>query len=742
MVDQIFSVSQLVETDPRYEGFKQKLAGAEIDSDEYIKRLIQESPLNSYPDYNAFVEKQGVALEGTQEDGYSPIYRNALSPNRLVTCLNERLLTLYDHFMFAVKMWPKNECLGKRPYDPVTQTWADHYEFQTYEKVAERIHHIGSGLMSLVNTKRDKPLTSNDFIVAILSHNMEEWVLSDLACQAFGLANTALYDTLGPEASEYIMNLTESPVLMFAKKNLYKVIDILPRLKQINTLVCIEDLDGNDLKLLNDSLLSLKTNSVGEKISLYSLSQVENIGRLNEIPVIPSRPDDIFTISFTSGTTGVPKGVVTTQKQLVAAFVLVLGSFKIPNHKRDEQLRYMCFLPLAHILQRQVTVYCLSRGIGLGFLHKPDPSIMVEDMKILKADFAALVPRILTRFEAGIKGSLEKTSIQNTLVTNFLDAKQARLTTKGGPDKSLMNCLVFQRVLVDKIRDSLGLNNCDFIVTGSAPISPDTLLFLRSALDMGMRQGYGLTESFGGAAVSEPCEKDPGSCGAVACTVECRLKSVPEMGYDAKALKGEIQLRGPQIFHSYYKRPEETRKVVDSNGWFSTGDIASIDSIGRITIIDRVKNFFKLSQGEYIAPEKVESLYSSASPQITQILVHGDSLQSYLVGVVGIDVRLVKRALVGDHPELKRLSDSHFIEAMNKNKFLRRDFLMLINKNAQHLQGFEKLHNVYVDIEPIKIEDDTMTPTLKIKRLNATKHFRKTFDDLYEEGSLIRMDKL
>lgn len=736
------SVSHLVETDSRYEGLKQKLIGLEQGSDEYIKRLIFECPLSLHPDFKAYLERQGVAIEGTKREGYSAVYRSSLSPNSLITCLDEKLQTLYDHFMFSVRMWPKNECLGKRPYDPATKTWAERYEFQNYEQVAKRIHNIGSGFLSLVNVKRGKRLGSNDFIVAILSHNMEQWVLSDLACQAYGLTNTALYESLGPETSEYIMNLTESPLLIFAKQNMYKVIELLPKLKYMNTLVCMEELDEKELKLLNDSILPIKVNSLGEKISLFSLQQVEDAGRLNEIPISPPKSDDVYTISFTSGTTGIPKGVVTTQRQLTAGVAFVFATSKIPKHKRAAQLRYMCFLPLAHILQRMLTVYSLSRGIGIGFLHKPDPLVMVEDMRLLKADFATLVPRILTRFEAGIKSSLEKSSLQNSVATNFLDAKQHRLLENGGPDKSLLNTYVFHRVLIEKIRDSLGMNNCDFIIMGSAPISPETLIFLRSALDMGMRQGYGMTEAFGGIAVSESYEKDPGTCGPISSSVECRLRSVPEMGYDANDLKGEIQVRGAQVFQAYFKRPDETAKVIDSEGWFSTGDIGSIDSVGRISIIDRVKNFFKLSQGEYIAPEKVESLYSASSPQLTQIFVHGDSLQSYLVGIVGIDVQKTRRHLASNFPEVGHMNDKRFVEAMNKSKDLRKCFLSMINKNTPHLQGFEKLHNIYVDIDPFKVEDDTMTPTLKIKRLNATKHFKSEFSELYEEGSLIKVDKL
>lgn len=738
-----YSLSELVETDPRYKELRARVSGYEKGSDEYLKQLIDECPLNSYPDYKQFLKKQAVPLEGSEEKGYSAVYRSSLSPDHLFTCFDKRLSTLYEHFLFACKLWPKNDCLGHRRYDPIAEKFEDYYHFQSYEEVEKISRHVGSGIMSLVNTKRGKALNSNDFIVSILSHNNPEWIITDLACQAYSLTNTALYETLGPETSEYIMNLTESPVLVFAKSNLYKVINILPHLKYVNTLVCMEDLDDSELHLINSSLLPMTKNSRGESISVHCLCQVEHIGVLNEIPVIPPTPDSLYTISFTSGTTGTPKGVELTHMHAASGIAFTFSTLKIPNSKKGQQLHDLCFLPLAHIFQRMIVAFGLSMGVGLGFLHIPDPAVLVEDMKILKPDMISLVPRVLTRLEAGIKNSLDKSNLQNNVANNILGAKQARLTAKGGPDRSLVNYLIFHRVLIDKIRDSLGFKKVAFVITGSAPISSDTLLFLRSALDIGMRQGYGLTETFAGFCLSEPYEKDPGSCGAIGVTVECRLKSVPEMGYCAeKDLKGELQVRGPQVFKRYFKRPEETSKAIDENGWFSTGDVAQIDSKGRLRVIDRVKNFFKLAQGEYIAPEKIENLYLSSCPLITQIFVYGDSFKTFLVGIVGIDVDGVKNALSSKHPEMKRISGSKLVECLNTDRGLKKEFLISVNRYIHNLQGFEKLHNIHVAIEPLKVEDDVVTPTLKIKRGKATKHFKILLDELYRDGSIIKKEKL
>ncbi|CAI4059862.1 hypothetical protein N7582_001477 [Saccharomyces uvarum] len=739
-----YALTDLIESDPRFEGLKIKLAGYRKGSDEYFHELYSQLPLTSWPNYKKYLKKQAAATPNSDNKaGFSRIYRSSLSPEHLVSCVDKRLKTAYDHFMFSVRNWPQRDCLGSRPFHEATGTWEETYRFESYSTVSKRCHYIGSGILSLVNTKKKRQLDTNDFTVAILSHNNPEWILTDLACQAYSLTNTALYETLGPQTSEYILNLTEAPILIFAKSNMYHVLKMLPSMKFINTLVCMDKLSDNELKMLNDSLIPIEFNSLNEKISLFSLDQVERIGSLNEIPAIPPIPDSLYTISFTSGTTGLPKGVEMTHRNIASGIAFAFSTFRIPPDKRNQQLYDMCFLPLAHIFERMVVLYDLAIGFGIGFLHKPDPTVLVDDLKVLKPYSVALVPRILTRFEAGIKNALDKSAVQRNVANTILDSKSARFTTKGGPDKSVMNSLVYHRVLIDKVRESLGLSNSSFVITGSAPISKDTLLFLRSALDIGIRQGYGLTESFAGVCLCEPFEKDVGSCGAIGVSAECRLKSVPEMGYYAdKDLKGELQLRGPQIFERYFKNPIETAKVIDQDGWFSTGDVALIDVKGRITVIDRVKNFFKLAHGEYIAPEKIENIYLSSCPYITQIFVFGDPLKTFLVGIVGIDVDTVQSTLGARHPKIKKWTGEQLVENLNQDRNLRKEFLNRINKCIDGLQGFEKLHNIKVGIEPLTLEDDVVTPTLKIKRAKASKFFEDVLYQLYEEGSLIKEERL
>ncbi|SCU94752.1 LAME_0F09032g1_1 [Lachancea meyersii CBS 8951] len=745
--DEYISLVDLVETDMRFRTLKEELAQYEPNSTEYLAGLMKAMPLTQHTNYRQFLKQQGVPVPGSElKPGFSPMYRSSLSPDHLVSSIHPQLATFFGLFEFAVQRFPQNDCLGQRVRLDGSGKLSQHYVFESYQEIQKRSRNLGSGVMTLVNLKRQRKFHFNDFIVSFLSSNRKEWIIADLACQSYSLANTALYETLGIDTSQYILNITESPVLILSKVNLYKVLEMLPHLGHLSTLICMDELSSNELSQLNGPLLPRRTNEHGERISVLTFRQVEEIGASNNVPIIPPKPDSLYTISFTSGTTGTPKGVLINHSHIAAGITFAMSLFRIPPHKRGQQLHDMCFLPLAHIFERQIAGYTLSAGVGLGFLHKADPAVLVEDLKLLKPDFFSLVPRVLTKFEAGIKNTLRGDStsfLAKNVARNILDQKQARFQNRGGPDHSIINSVVFHRILIDKIRESLGLVNASFLITGSAPIANDTLLFMKSALDCGIRQGYGLTETFAGICISEAHERDFGTCGSMAITTECRLRSIPEMGYDAERdLKGEVQLRGPQIFSGYYKNPEETRKVLSKDGWFSTGDVGYIDAKGRLTIIDRVKNFFKLAQGEYIAPEKIENLYLSSCPYISQIMIHGDSLKTFLVAVVGFDFDSFTSVLHQWIPSLKGLHGNDLVQALNQNREYRKEIVKMMNGQTTGLQGFEKVNNIFVGIEPLKVAEDTITPTFKVKRAKATKRFQEELGVLYEEGSLIKAEKL
>lgn len=731
----------------------------------------------------AVINANMVVLPNTEKQGYSSIYRNSEhAKDGLAVYHVPEITNYYALFEAVCKIFPNNQTLGTRLFNNTkSNQYDDFYTFETYTSIRERKNNFGSGLVQVVTNHKEyqtKVATNlphfdeynNDkpykFVVSIFSCNRKEWVLTDLACQSYNLVNTALYETLGPGTTSYIINLTKSPVVVSSGESIVKLL----KLKKsdpgkLASLLVVISMDKLDIQ--KDYALYKLASSVG--IDLYDMEQVEQLGKRNPVPLSPCGPNDLYTISFTSGTTGMPKGVVLSQVALMAAANFCMDHFgRIPSRNPFvNEIRYLSFLPLTHIYERQTFVHQISTGAKIGFPCTSVPvATLVDDMKILKPHFFISVPRVLTKLEATIKEIIDRQGAAKAAYIRSNIHKKIQMQKEKNHEK--VELWPFDAIFTPKFRDAIGFSKVELATTGSAPISNETVKFLKAALNIGVRQGYGLTESFAGVFHSLAFEKDPGSCGYSGGGIEFRLRDLPAMNYvhdDPDGIpKGELMLRGPQIFKYYYKRPEETAKAFDEDGFFHTGDIAKIDHMNRIHIVDRVKNFFKLSQGEYITPERIENSYLSNCSLLTQMFVYGDSVKSYLVGILGFEPAVLKHFLqkhrkddsmpkdVGTQIDkiIRMGNDQELFVFINGNKDMKRFLLKQLNTmvNAAKkpddenlLQGFEKIHNFKADILPLKLEEDVVTPTFKLKRIIASKRFKKEIEELYKEGSLIKKDR-
>lgn len=194
---------------------------------------------------------------------------------------------------------------------------------------------------------------------------------------------------------------------------------------------------------------------------------------------------------------------------------------------------------------------------------------------------------------------------------------------------------LWDKLIFAKLKAMLG-GNVRYMVTGSAPIDPNVASFIKICFCVPMVEGYGLTETACAITISHPDDPVQGHVGGPLPSCSIRLKDVPEMGYmstDKPYPRGEVCVKGPAVFNGYYKNPEKTAECMEKDGWFLTGDVGKIYPNGSIKIIDRSKNIFKLSQGEYIAPEKLENMFM-LSPFVAQSMVYGNSFQNNCVAIV------------------------------------------------------------------------------------------------------------
>ncbi|KAM7374643.1 hypothetical protein PAMP_007289 [Pampus punctatissimus] len=437
--------------------------------------------------------------------------------------------------------------------------------------------------------------------------------------------------------------------------------------------------------------------------------------------VEPPAPEDLSIVCFTSGTTGNPKGVMLTHGNVVAdfsGFLKVTDKVIFPN--QDDCL--ISFLPLAHMFERLIesVVYCHGGRIGF---YQGDIRLLPDDMKTLRPTIFPVVPRLLNRMYDKIFS--QANSPLKRWLLNFAAKRKGAEVSSG----VIRSDSIWDKIFFSKIQASLG-GRLRMIITGAAPTSPSVLGFLRAALGCQVYEAYGQTECTAGCTFTTPGDWTPGHVGAPLPCNLIKLVDVPEKNYFASKGEGEVCVKGPNVFKGYLKDPERTAETLDADGWLHTGDIGKWLSNGTLKIIDRKKHIFKLAQGEYISPEKIENIYIRSEP-VAQLYVHGDSLQSCLVGIVVPDPEVMpewakKKGILGTYKDLC------------KNTVLKKAILEDLVRlgKASCLHSFEQVKNIYIHNEMFSIENGLLTPTLKAKRPELKEFFKEKIDQLYSSISM------
>ncbi|RWS25397.1 long-chain-fatty-acid--CoA ligase 1-like isoform X3, partial [Leptotrombidium deliense] len=388
-------------------------------------------------------------------------------------------------------------------------------------------------------------------------------------------------------------------------------------------------------------------------------------------------------------------------------------------HIEMKKQTMLSFLPMAHSYEQSVQTAFIMGGGRIGFF-SGDLKEIVNDLKTLKPTVLVVVPRLLNRIYNKVMSDVQSSVIKSYLLKHGINNKQKELQRFLVRNNGLWDKIVFK-----KIRDTFG-GNLKLVSSGSAPLSSTILNFFRCALGCFVIEGYGQTECCGPAAAAFPGDYTTGHVGPPVACSQIKLIDVPEMNYFVdQCSTGEVCIKGANVFRGYYKNSEKTLETLDENGWLHTGDIGTWTDYGTLKLIDRKKHIFKLSQGEYIAPEKIENIYCQ-SPYVAQCFVDGDSLRSCVVAIVIPDIDYL------NHWCAQRSINLTVEEACKNNSFRKTVFEDMVNIGKREgLFSFEQAKEIHLHNEPFTLENDLLTPTMKTKRNNCRALFRAKIDEMY-----------
>ncbi|KAK2993861.1 hypothetical protein RJ640_003973, partial [Escallonia rubra] len=654
--------------------------------------------------YVVEIEKAKEATGGRPSVG--PVYRNVLAKDGFRPPV-EGIESCWDIFRVSAEKYSSNPMLGQREN---INGKAGKYVWLTYGEVYDIVSKVGASIRSSGIKQGSR--------CGIYGVNCSKWVISMQACNAQGLCCVPLYDTLGAGAVDYIICHAEISIT-FVQETKISEASALKICSGFNMVLKTFPGAGKYLKtLVSFGKVTAEQKEVADSFGLviYSWDDFLQLGLNKQFDLPVKKKSDICTIMYTSGTTGDPKGVVISNDSILSIISGVNHHLESMNEEFSEKDAYLSYLPLAHIFDRVLEELMISVGASIGFWYG-DIKLLMNDIKELKPTVLCAVPRVLDRIYSGLVEKISSGGILKYSMFNIAYSYKLRNMSKGYKHEEAAP--LFDKVIFSKVKEGLG-GKVRLILSGAAPLATCVETFLRVVTCAHVLQGYGLTETCAGSFVSEPNELSMiGTVGPPLPNVDVCLASVPDMGYNALAStpRGEICLRGNSLFSGYYKQEELTKEVM-VDGWFHTGDIGEWQPDGSMKIIDRKKNIFKLSQGEYVSVEKLESIYSLVS-SIDSIWVYGNSFESFLVAVANPNKEFLERwgeenGVLGD---FSTICDSQKAKAYILGE------LVNIGKEKK-LKGFELIKAVHLDPIPFDMDRDLLTPTFKKKRAQFLKYYQ------------------
>jgi len=599
--------------------------------------------------------------------------------------------TISHTFLERVRQTPNH--VGFRHKIPKAGVRGGVWKDVTFGQFFQKCAHLSLGLIRLGLKKGDK--------AAIISETRFEWALADMAIIGSNAVSIPIYPSNSPSDIAYIINHSEASVVFVEdSRQLKKILEKLPDLPSLKIIVVFEP---KALSVANGNQ------------NVLSLDQITELGKQEDVSIFEknlqsAKSDDIFSICYTSGTTGTPKGAMLRQESL--DFVLEGAAKLFKDNIKPEGEVLITFLPFSHILGRLEAVgtfcfgwtECYAENLG---------KLMTNISEVHPTMFFG-VPRIFEKAYTRINALVESGSpLKRKIFSWSLEAGKTYFKelskSKSASAVTLLKYKIAKALALNKVYARFG-GQLKFAICGGAPFAKEMGEFFQ-AVGISVLEGYGLTETCAAISVNEFESVKFSSVGKVLPEVEIKI-----------AEDGEICIKSKQVFSGYYKSPAATEEAI-IDGWFHTGDIGFIDKEGFLHITDRKKDIIVTSGGKNIAPQKIESLAKRYS-YISQFVVYGDK-RNYLTALVTLDKDQItefgknKGVSYTDYSQLLRSAEVHALV---------KEAIVGIN---QQLATFESVKKFVIIPEDFSVEAGELTPSLKVKRTVVGQKYQVQLNSLY-----------
>ncbi|KAF7559831.1 hypothetical protein G7046_g4337 [Stylonectria norvegica] len=656
--------------------------------------------------------------------------RHPKSKDGLLNQPADDVYTVFDIVKRSARVYPNHHAVGSRKLiklhketkkikknvdgeiTEVDKEWQyfelSKFDYLTYKQYEQLVLQIGSGLRNLGLSSENK--------VHLFGTTAVNWIAMSHGCASQSISIVTAYDTLGAEGVQHSLVQTGCEA-MYIDPHLLKTASGPLKKSKVKTVIvneaCMFAVGGEieEFKASNPDL------------RVVTFEELRKLGEENPVEPVPAKPTDLYCVMYTSGSTGLPKGACISHQALVAG---ITGLFTCVEPCVSDKECILAYLPLAHIFEMALENLVLFIGGTLGYGNPrtlSDTSVRncAGDMREFKPTVMVGVPQVWETVKKGVMAKLETSSpVLRSLFWSAYNYKNFMSKNK------LPGATIFDSIVFSKVREMTG-GRLRFTMNGASGISDSTKQFLSLVLAP-MLAGYGLTETCANGALGCPLEYSPNAVGPVPSAIDVKLVALPELGYftdtENSPAQGEILLKGMPVMSGYYDNPEETAKAFTADGWFKTGDIGEFDPDGHLKVIDRVKNLVKMQGGEYIALEKLESVYRG-SQVVMNIMIHADPEYSRPIAVI-----YPNEKVLGE--KAKELGvDEHNIHSIHHNAKLRNYVLKDLQTQGRRggLVGMEIISGVVITDEEWTPPSGLVTATQKLNRKVIREAFKKDIDE-------------